>query len=190
MNSSAREGHGLVARLARGAVVLPAEGDATIVEGEQASVRDRHPVGVARQIGEHRRRAGEGALGVDDPFALRAAARAIGRTRGRSLEPRVLAEELQPAAVVRGGEFFEEAAAEQSREHPHRQEEARSAARPSDRRRGRGPRRATMPCTCGWCVSADPQVCRTSVTPTCAPRCFGSAAMVRNVSAASANSRS
>jgi len=41
----------------------------------------------------------------------------------------------------------------------------------------------TIPCTCGWCVSAEPQVCNTSVAPMRAPRCLGSAAMVCSTSA-------
>jgi hypothetical protein len=43
---------------------------------------------------------------------------------------------------------------------------------------GERPPPGTMPWTCGWCVSAEPQVCSTSVAPICAPRCLGSAAMV------------
>ena len=63
------ERHRLVARLALGAVVLPAEGDAALVECEQAAVGDGHAVRVAGQIGEHRRGSGERALGIDDPLA-------------------------------------------------------------------------------------------------------------------------
>jgi hypothetical protein len=37
--------------------------------------------------------------------------------------------------------------------------------------------------TCGWWVSAEPQVCSTLVNPIWAPRCLGSAAMVISVSA-------
>ena len=44
---------------------------------------------------------------------------------------RVLSEELQPAAAMSLTELFEEAAAEQAREHPHRQEEARLAGDPA-----------------------------------------------------------
>lgn len=44
-----------------------AEGDAALVEADEAAVRDRDPVRVARQVGEHRFRAGEGRLGVDHP---------------------------------------------------------------------------------------------------------------------------
>jgi len=33
------------------AIILRAEGDAALVEGDQATVRDRDPVGVTREIG-------------------------------------------------------------------------------------------------------------------------------------------
>lgn len=36
------------------AIILVAEGDPSLFEGDQAAVRDRNPVRVARQIGEHR----------------------------------------------------------------------------------------------------------------------------------------
>ena len=48
----------------------------------------------------------------------------------------------------------------------------------------------TIMCTCGWWVSAEPQVCRTEVMPTRAPRCLGSAAIVISVSAEALNRRS
>ncbi len=51
-------------------IILVAERDAALVEAEEAAVRDRDPVGVAGQIGEHRLRPGEGRLGVDDPALL------------------------------------------------------------------------------------------------------------------------
>jgi hypothetical protein len=41
--------------------------------------------------------------------------------------------------------------------------------------------------TCGWWVSAEPQLCSTAVRPIRAPRCFGSAAIVISVSAAASN---
>ena len=141
------ERHGLVPRAALGPIVLPAEGDAALVHGEQAAVGDGHPVGVTRQIGEHRGRPGEGALGIDDPFTLPQWCEPGGE-RPRVAQPRVLAEELQPAGVMRGIEFFEEAAAEQSRQHPHRQEEARLAGDPPFAVGGEAPA-GTMPCTCG-----------------------------------------
>src|SRR5215208_72294 len=84
-----REGHALDPLTAWYAipspVVFPAERHATVVEGEQPAVRDRDPVGVAGQIGEHGPRPREGPLGVDDP--LRAAQRReMGREGGRVSE--------------------------------------------------------------------------------------------------------
>jgi len=43
-----RQSHGLVSRPAVCSVVLPAEGDATILQGHEPGVGDRHPMGVAR----------------------------------------------------------------------------------------------------------------------------------------------
>ena len=62
------EGHQLAPGLALGAVVLPAEGDAALVEGDQAAVGDGDAVGVAGEVGQDRLGAGEGALGVDHPL--------------------------------------------------------------------------------------------------------------------------
>jgi hypothetical protein len=45
----------------------------------------------------------------------------------------------------------------------------------------------TMTWTCGWWVSAEPQLCSTAVSPMRAPRCLGSAAIVISVSAAALN---
>lgn len=70
-----RKRHDLLPVRAVATVVLIAEGDAVLVEGDQPAVRDRHPVGVARQIGEHRFRPGEGRLCVDHPALLPAGER-------------------------------------------------------------------------------------------------------------------
>ena len=48
-------------------IVLDLECDASLVERDQAAVRDGDAVGIARQIGEHRLGPGEGRLGVDEP---------------------------------------------------------------------------------------------------------------------------
>ena len=45
--------HGLVAAGAFDPVVLPLEGDAGLVGGDQPAVGDGDAMGVARQIGEH-----------------------------------------------------------------------------------------------------------------------------------------
>jgi hypothetical protein len=100
-----------------GSIVLPAESDTAFVERDEPLVRDRNSVGIARQIGQHRLRPGERALRIDHPLRKD---RRIGKRC-------VLAEEAQLAPTMCIGEFLQEAAPEQSREHAHRQEEAGSA---------------------------------------------------------------
>ena len=58
------ERHGLVAAGPLDAVVLVCEGDARLVSGDQAPVRDGNPVGVAREIGQHCFRPGERRLSI------------------------------------------------------------------------------------------------------------------------------
>lgn len=48
------EGHDLLPLAPLGAVVLPLEGEAVVIERDQAGVGDGDLMGVARQIGEHR----------------------------------------------------------------------------------------------------------------------------------------
>ena len=118
---------------------------------------------VARQVREHRLRPGERPLGIDDPLVV-AQWREPG-LEGLGLGQRhMLAEELQLACLMHPLQFFEEPPPEQPREHPHRRKNpGRQAIQllPS----GARPPPGTIPCTCGWCVSAEPQVCRTSVAP-------------------------
>ena len=61
------ERHGLEPVAAFDPVVLPFEGDARLVERDEAGVRDGDAVGVAGEISEHGPRSGEGSLGVDHP---------------------------------------------------------------------------------------------------------------------------
>src|SRR5690606_21582690 len=51
-------------------IILVAERDAALVERDQPTVRDRHAVGVAREIGEHGLRSCERRLGIDHPALL------------------------------------------------------------------------------------------------------------------------
>src|SRR5260370_72146 len=61
--------HGAEPRRPVAAIVLVAEGDAALVEAEQAAVRDGDAVGVAGEIGEHRFGPGGGRwLDVEEPF--------------------------------------------------------------------------------------------------------------------------
>jgi cobalamin biosynthesis protein CbiG len=62
MNSSGRERHRAVPRPSVAAVVLEAEGDATVIEANQSAVRDGDAVGVASEVGEHRLGPAKGGL--------------------------------------------------------------------------------------------------------------------------------
>ncbi len=58
------ERHDALPLRAIAAIILVAEGDARLVEGEQPPVRDGDAVRIAREIGQHRFGAGERRLGV------------------------------------------------------------------------------------------------------------------------------
>src|SRR5215216_1731784 len=95
---AARQGHDLVPLPSLGTIVLPLEGDAVVVEGDQAAIGDGDAVGVAAEIGEHRLWPGEGSLGIDDPLDL--AQRRQIRREGVALgEWRVIAEEVEAAGL-------------------------------------------------------------------------------------------
>ncbi len=124
------ERHGFEPVASFDAVVLPFEGDARLVERDESGVRDGDAVGIAGEIGEHGFRSGERLLSVDDP--LGAAQRREGGVEGALVGERgEVAEEDEPAGRMQGCEAFEEEAAEQAREHAHRQEEAGLAGDPA-----------------------------------------------------------
>ncbi len=62
--------HDLLAFWGFGTIVLPFEGDAFAVEGDETAVGDGDAVGVAREVSKHRLGSGEGFLGVDHPVDL------------------------------------------------------------------------------------------------------------------------
>ena len=62
--------HGALALGLAAAVVLVAEGDAGLVEGDQPAVRNGDPVGIARQICQDRLGPGKGRLCLDHPLLL------------------------------------------------------------------------------------------------------------------------
>src|SRR5271167_3393214 len=62
------ECHQLAPSLLLGAIVFPLEGDAGIIECDEAAVGDGDPVRIARQVGQHRLRSTERPLRVDDPL--------------------------------------------------------------------------------------------------------------------------
>ncbi len=75
-------------------------------------------MGVARQVGEHRLRTGEWALGIDEPPGLpqRLEECSEGLWVG---EMGVVAKELEAAGGMGGGELVEEEPPEQLGEHAH-----------------------------------------------------------------------
>jgi hypothetical protein len=52
------------------AVILPFEGDALVIECDQATVRDGDAMGVAREIAQYFRGCAEWALAVDHPLTI------------------------------------------------------------------------------------------------------------------------
>lgn len=170
-------------RLAVMPIILPAEADPAIGQADQAGVGDGDAVRVAAEIGQHLFGAAEGRLGVDDPLELAA----LGQSAGEGVrfgEPGEIADKLEMAGLERGLEFLQEQPAEEStrtgRKKPGRQATQRLPS-------GEGPPPGTMQWTWGWCCSVWPQVCSTATQPTSAPKCLGSAARVRRVSAAARN---
>lgn len=111
------------------AVILPTEPDMLVVEIDETTIADGDAMRVARQIGKNLGRPGEGTLGVDHPFDFAQGSK-VGAERRRIFETDEIVEELEFAGPMQGFETFEEQAAEEPREHPHRQEEARPARNP------------------------------------------------------------
>ena len=94
-----RECHPLVSNTPLAPVVLPAEGNPALVERDEAAVGDRHPMGIAREVGQHSLGSGEGALGIDDPLALAQGLEPVGEDVCLG-KPLMLTEELQLAGTV------------------------------------------------------------------------------------------
>ena len=183
------ERHGLEPVAAFDPVVLPFEGDARLVERDEPGVRDRDAVGVAGEIGENGLAARRTASWRRRPIRSGATARA--RRRRRACRRAARGRRRR-----RGGRPACRAASPSRKSRRNRRESTRTGRKkpglqaiqrdPS----GDRPPPGTMTWTCGWWVSAEPQVCSTAVRPMRAPRCFGSAAIVVSVSAAVLNRRS
>jgi len=111
-------------------VVLVAEGDALAVEAEEPLVGDADAVGVAREVGKHGARPGEGSFGIDHP---RPAAHLVEPAMECAAVPQ--RRELAVAAeCVRREERAQSVAilgAEHLRQCPHREEPVRGLCRPA-----------------------------------------------------------
>jgi len=101
------ECHAFVSIAALDAIVLPPEGDAVLIEGDQAAVGDGNAVGVTRKISQHGLGSAERALCVDDPLGL-AQRREMSREGLRIGQMYVVAEEAEAAGLVGGDELLQE----------------------------------------------------------------------------------
>ena len=180
-----RERHGLVARGAFDPIVLPFEGDAVVIACEQAAIGDGDAVGVAGEIAQDFLGPAERPLAVDHPLAV-----AQWCQIGREGLARRAGHDCRRTAACRRNErrgASPETAGGTSGENL-REEIARPA--PTHLPSSDKPPPGTTMCTCGWWVSAEPQVWKTDMKPMRAPRCLGSAAIVSSVSAEALNRRS
>ena len=171
--------------LVLGAIILPAKADAPVLAVEKTAVGDGDTMGVATEIIEDLCGTGERRFGEHDPVDIRAAVRDSLRTR---LGQRVgeIAEETQLAGVERRLQTFEEQTADKGAREHGRAGRSWAGIRPS----------ASVGCEATsrhdamnmrMMVRVCPQVCRIAIIPISAPRCLGSAAMSRIVSAAALN---
>ena len=92
------ERHGALPFAIIAAIVFVAEGDAGLVEADQATVRDGDPVRVAREVSEHGLGPGKGRLGIDDPAHL-PDRREVAQEGTAVVEMRFAAMEAEPAGV-------------------------------------------------------------------------------------------
>src|SRR5690606_29639892 len=103
------------------AIVLVAEGHLIAVEGDEAAVRDRHAMGVAREIGEHRLGPSKGRLGINHP-ALSADRSKVADEGTPVAEPCHLSEESELSGTMEVEQPGDEQPPEQRAEHPDRQQ--------------------------------------------------------------------
>lgn len=113
------QGHYLLPVIPIAPIILEPERDAFVIERDQPSVRDRDPVGVTRQIGEHRLGASKRWLGIDDP-ALLPNGRYMAQECALVGKLRQMAEEAELAALVQSHQPRQEQPPEQTAQHAHR----------------------------------------------------------------------
>src|SRR5207302_10351834 len=115
---------------------------------DQAAGRDGDAVGIAGEITQHFLRPAEGALAIDHPFAF-AQWREISGEGFCMGELGMIAEELQLAGGISGGELLQEQSSEQARQYAYREEKVRAARDPAVASRANPPP-GTIIWTWGW----------------------------------------
>ena len=106
------------------AVILVTERHAGLAERDQAAVRNRDPVGVAREIGEDGLGPRERRFGVDDP-SLSSGRCQMTIERASVTQAVMGAEELEAPAAVKLSQTGQEKPPEQFSQHTDRQQERR-----------------------------------------------------------------
>ena len=112
------------------AIVTPAERHLAILHADQAGIGDGDAMGVAAQIGQHLFRPAEGWLGIDDPVAAPCRRQKAGEGL-RVGQFGDIAEEVQLSGLEGSAQRLQKQPPEQARQHPDRQEEARTAGNPA-----------------------------------------------------------
>src|ERR1700761_6831985 len=88
-------------------IVFPAKLHLCVVDVDQATVGDRHPMGIAAEIVEHLLRAAEGSLRIDNPLYLAQRSQMRGEDR-RFGERRKISEEAECTGAKRGLQSLQE----------------------------------------------------------------------------------
>src|SRR6516225_4569487 len=107
------ERHQLVASLALGAVILPFEGHALAVEGDEPAIGNSNPVRVAGKVGEDSVGYAKRSLDIDHPFA-RAQWGEVTVECWRLRQGGLVGKELQAPGLVGGGQPFQKQAPEEA----------------------------------------------------------------------------
>src|SRR5262252_5563984 len=123
------ERHQLVASVGLGPVILPFEGHALAVEGDEPAIGNSSPVCVAGKVAEDGIGSAKRSLGIDNPFDL-AQCGEEGLEGCRLGEGGLVGEELQPPGLVGGAQPFEEQATEEAGEDRNGEEKAGPAGDP------------------------------------------------------------
>ena len=110
------EGHGGVAVLLLGAVVLPLKGNVVFIEADESRVGDSDSVGVSGEILEYSAGPGKWRSSINIPFAVTKASEETFKG-ARMLKVLEMAEEVQALLSVEREEFIEEQTTEQGGEH-------------------------------------------------------------------------
>ena len=113
MNSSASSVINLQRALSLAPVILPFEGDALAVEGNEPAIGNSSPVCVAGKVGEDSLGSAKRPLGIDHPFEL-ARRSDVGFEGCWCGQRSLVGEELQAPGLVRGSQPFQEQAAEEA----------------------------------------------------------------------------